>query len=229
MVFLLATDIKTTVQAAILARLGCKKKDEVILMAHIEQGEGILLVVDACDELHNAAAMEKLESFVEECQRRGGPTIIITCRTDLCSIDARYFDRFITLKGYTTNEALQYVKLYTENCAVSDSSQRSQVLQYVNEHIEKMKPVLLNPLRLYLFCVLAARKELDLGNADHFNISKIFLPLERYLLRRSGVKVTEQESQAFYKLCIYALLNDMREFTESVLHEFNIVKPYYIS
>ena len=229
MVFIKARDISTTVEDAIREGLGCKEEDQDTMMGHIKQGKGVAILVEAMDELHDKEAIEELKKFVKKCKKNGGPTVLITSRTDLCCIDGQDFDRFLTLEGFSEEQALQYVKVYTESCkATPQAPLPSCVYEHVNRHKDKMKAVLSNRLQLHIYCALVMRGEIQLSETDDLNIPKLFRPLERYLLRRGGKQVTKEQSNAFYRFCMHAILNDLRVFPEALLDEFNVVESYHI-
>ena len=75
---------------------------------------------------------------------------------------------------------------------------------------------------------LGLRGEIDLSVGREFHVPSLFIPLENYLLRREGIEVTKEQSEAFYKLCMHALLHDIREFPQSLLQTFGTVKPYLV-
>ena len=226
MVYIPARDIKSTVEQAIKDHLWCDKNDVDILMAHVKKGKGVIVVLDAVDEVRDSEVLESLQRYVHERQTQGGPRIVVSGRNDLCSIDPQDFSRFLTLEGFTIEQGIEYVKQYFSLGTTLPIHQTA--LEYVNRNKEKMEAVLCNPLKLHIFCALTEKGFLDLGEDLKFDVFNLFEPLEKYLVTREGGEVTEEQSQNFYKLCLFAMLSGMRSFTEALLTQFNIVKNYYV-
>ena len=99
------------------------------MMEHIDGGEGIVYVIDALDELRDKDAIDQLKAFIHECQRPGSPIVLITCRTDLCSIHNTEFDRFLCLQGFSEDQAFEYIVKYTENCQLEGDINPPPVLE----------------------------------------------------------------------------------------------------
>ena len=225
MVYIPAREIKTTIREAIKDHLWCEEEDVDILMAHVEKGEGVAIAIDAVDEIRNDEILEKLQAYVHDRQTRGGPKVLVSARNDLCSIDPKDFNRFLTLDGFTVEQGIEFMKQYFSLGEPLPIHQTAK--EYVNRHKDKMEAVLCNPLKLHIFCALTEKDILELGEDFKLEILNLFEPLERYLTTREGGKVTPKQSQSFYKLCLFALLSGMREFPESLLRQFQIVKNYH--
>ena len=225
MVYIPARDIKHTVTQAIKDHLWCEEKDVDILMAHTEEGEGVVVVIDGVDEIRDEKVLKKLQAYVHDRQTRGGPKLLVSARNDLCSIDPKDFSRFLTLDGFTVEQGIEFMKQYFSLGEPLPIHQTA--MEYVNRHKDKVEVVLKNPLKLHIFCALAEKGFLDFGEDFRFEVLNLFEPLEKYLTTREGGEVTEEQSQNFYKLCLFAMLSGMRSFTEELLTQFNIVKNYY--
>ena len=224
-VYIPARDIKYTVEQAIKDHLWCDKKDVDVLMAHVEEGEGVIVVIDGVDEIRDKKVLEKLQAYVHDRQTRGGPKVLVSARNDLCSIDPQDFSRFLTLEGFTIEQGIEFMKQYFSLGEPLPVHQTAK--EYVNRHKDKIQVVLKNPLKLHIFCALTEKGFLDFGEDFKFEVLNLFEPLEKYLTTREGGEVTEEQSQNFYKLCLFAMLSGMRSFTEELLTQFNIVKNYF--
>ena len=224
MVYIPARMIKTTVRQAILDHLWCADRDKAILMRHIEKGDGVAIFIDAIDEVRDPSVMTNLQEFAHKRQTTGGPTFLISARTDECSVNTADFNRFLVLGGFTVDQGEAYVNQYFTGAHVPTHP----AVDYVNRHSEKLQPVLCNPLRLYIFCALSLKGILHLEEGAKFDILNLFEPLEKFLTRREGGLITEEQASAFYKLCLYSLLSGMRELPESLLEKFHIARNYFV-
>ena len=232
MVYLPAASIKTTVEEAIKDQLRCKEKHVEVLVSHVQKGEGVAIVIDGLDEIRDKSVLENVEKYVHDRKHRGGPQVLIAARTDLCKINSLEFDRLLYLQGFSSSQGIEYAKLYF-SAQSNPRTQQQTVLEYLEKHMKELEWLLHNPLRLHIFCALTAKGYLQLSDDNLLSSLNLFDKLELFLLTRecekTGLgKVTDQESQDFYKMCLFAILTGKREFPESLLVKFNVVRQYLV-
>ena len=238
MVYLHVRSIKGSVREAIRSALWCRKEDKDVLMNHIETGEGVIVLIDAIDELRDETIINELRAYVDS-QMGGSQKLLISSRTDLCRIDPEKFDRVLVLQGFTLPQAMNYVKGYFPSGPTH--SQPHPTLTYINNHQQDLEPILTNPLQIHILCELTSRGILELRPDEHLDILKLFQPLEKHLVRRELEKrhrdgsakgrdvVTDKDAEQFYRLCLYGILTGLREFSESHLQDFHINNVYLCS
>ena len=224
MVYIPARDIKSTVKQAIKDHLWCEDEDKDFLMDHIQRGEGVAIVVDAIDEVRDDNILDDLQRYANTRQTQGGANILVSARNGLCFIHPQHFNRFLTLDGFTLDQGFNFIEQYFALGKPLPIHQTAK--DYVNRHKDKMEAVLCNPLKLHIFCALTEKGFITLDESFKFEVLNIFEPLENYLTTREGGNVTNEESQNFYKLCLFALLSGMRRFPEPLLMKFTIVDNY---
>ena len=225
MVYIPAREIKGSIQDAIKDHLWCDKKDEDILLAHVEEGEGVAIALDAVDEIRDKGVLRNLQEYVHMRQTRGGPRVLISARNGLCTVDPQDFSRFLILEGFTIEQGMEFMRQYFSMGPPLPIHQKA--MDYVHRHKDKMEAVLQNPLKLHIFCALTEKGILELGEDFRFEVLNLFEPLEMYLTTCEGGEVTEEQSENFYRLCLFALLSGLRDFPKSLLTQFKIVKNYY--
>ena len=226
MVYLHVRSIKGSVREAIRSALWCRKEDKDFLMKHVETGEGVAILIDATDELRDEAIIAELKDYVDG-QTGGCQKILVSSRTDLCCIDIEKFDRLLVLQGFTQSQAMDYVKGYFPS---EDDPTRT----YINDHQQELEPILTNPLQLNILCELTSRGLLKLKPGETLDLLTLFIPLEKYLIRREiekegaegSLRVTEEDGKQFYCMCLYGLLTDVRSFTDQHLKDFKISDIY---
>ena len=238
MVFLSTRAIKGSVKKAIRDALWCKPEDKDLLVAHIETGEGVAIMLDALDEVRNDSVLQELDCFVQEAQNGHYSKVLLSTRTDICKIDRALFDRTLVLHGFTQPQTTEYVNKYFPE--PEPPAEPHPILNYIKENRIKLQPVLSNPLKLHILCELVSRGMLELGPDETLDIVKLFRPLERFLIKREierncqqgteNIRLqqeeTEREAENFYRLCFYGMINDIREFSENLLNAFNINNIY---
>ena len=219
-----ARDIKTTVPEAILDNLRCAAEDKAVLFDHVTKGNGTTIVLEALDEIRDEKVMENVREYIRERERcHDGPQVLITARTDLCSVNIQNIDRFVTVKGFTVPQGFNYIRAYLRD----DLELCGKVVDFMQAHQERLFGILTNPLRLHIFCALVSEGELEL-DIDNFSTLKLYTLLETCLLKREQKQVTESDMHNFYRMCMFGLLNGLREFTKDLLDKFKIPEACYV-
>ena len=138
MVYIQARTIKTTVHQAIKDHLWCEEKDVPLLIDHIKQGDKVLIFIDGEDELRDDGVIENLKTYVHERQTRGGAKFLISSRSYWSSIDSKYFNRFLVLRGFTVEQGEEYIHKVLSNLGQANHP-KSPILQYVQRHKNKLE------------------------------------------------------------------------------------------
>ena len=232
MVYIPAGKIKSTVQEAIRDNLRCKESHVDLLMTHVQEGEGVAIVIDALNEIRDEKVRRNVEQYVQERQMRGGPQVIVSARTDLCTINSLDFDLHLSLKGFSNTQGKLYSDTFFGRVSRSEVDRRD-VLRFLNEKEAEMEVILQSPLRLHVFCALTARGFLELDDSSISNTHRLFEQLESCLLSRESQRedrqiVTDQESLDFYRMCLLAILSGLREFPKAMLEKFNISESFHV-
>ena len=232
MVYLPARSIRGSVRDAIRNQLCCEEKDMDLLMSHVDQGNGVAILVDGIDEIRNGEVIGNLQQYVKTRKERGGEQVLVAARTDLSQISSRLFDRFLVLQGFSPEQGKQYIRKYFSMDQPHKVTIQT-VMEYIKTHESQLHGVLMNPLQLYIFCGLTSIGVLKLEDDNIYNVVNLFEPLEKFLIKREnekrgGLPPTEKDSQNFYCMCLYALLADVRRFAESHLKKFKIVHNYHV-
>ena len=225
MVYIQARAIKTTVEQALQDHLWCEEKDVPLLTDLIKQGDKVLIFIDGEDELWDDGVIEILKTYVHERQTRGGAKFLFSSRSYLSSINSKDFNRFLVLKGFTTEQGEEYIHKVLSNSRQANHL-KSPILQYVKRHKYKLESLLSNPLRLHIFCTLTRKGFLNFAGDAPFKTLDLFEPLERFVLRREGGDVTVDQSQKFYQVCLHAYLLGFREIPDHMIKKFNVTKNY---
>ena len=229
-VYIEARSIKGTVEEAIKDNLGCKENDTADLMTHIENGEGVAIVIDAIDEIRNASVMKNVKEYIRNRREsQEGPQLFISSRTDQCPIKSINFDRFAVLEGFSVKQGLDYVDKYFD----SKHPMREKVMEYITRHKCRLGGVLSNPLKLHVFCALTSEGILKLTENSEFDVVDLFTKLETFLIKREcqkrGVeKPTESQKRCFHRMCLYSILSGLRKFPESQLDQWGVPKCYLV-
>ena len=229
-VYLEGKSIKGTIKDAIRDNLRCKKKDKDLLMDHIEEGDGVAIVIEAIDEIYDEAVKVNLREYVSERKQKRGAQVVVSSRTDHCPIQPICFDRILNLQGFSIKQGIGYVEKHFSN---AEAPVRMQTMEYVNKHKYNLEGILSNPLRLHVFCALTSAGDIKLKEDSVFDIVILFELLEGFLVnresRRAGLSyVTEKEKQNFYKMCLYSILTGQIEFSEPLLENFQVPKSYLV-
>ena len=232
MVYLPARSMRGSVRDAIRNQLRCEEKDADLLMAHVDQGKGVAILVDGIDEIRDPEIIENLREYVQTRKKRGGHQVLVAARTNLSQLPSQSFDRFLVLQGFSPEQGKQYIKKYFSMDRPHKVTIQA-VMDYIKMHESQLNGVLMNPLQLYIFCGLTSIGVLKLEDYNIYNVVNLFEPLEKFLIKRESEKrgslpPTEKDSQNFYCMCLYALLADVRRFAESHLKKFKIVHSYYV-
>ena len=225
MVYIPARAMKGNIHKAIHDHLWCADNDKEVLMKHIEDGEGVGVIIDAIDEIRDLDVLKNLKETVHKWQTTRGPTFLISARNDLCSIDPADFDRFLILEGFTIDQGEEYVKKYFSIGQTSPAIH--PVIDFVRRHKCRLEPILCNPLKLHIFCGLTKKGILELHEDTIFDFLTLFEVFENFLIKREGGEVSQEQSSDFYRLCLYCLLQGFREIPGKLLKQFNIVENYY--
>ena len=225
MVYIPARTIRGNIHQAIHDHLWCAEKDKKGLMKHMEEGEVVAVIIDAIDEICDYDVLKNLKETVHNWQTTRGPTFLISARNDLCSVDPADFNRFLILEGFTIDQGEEYVKKYFSFGQTSTAGH--SVIEYVTRHKCKLESILCNPLKLHVFCALASEGILQLNSHSIFDVLTLFEALEHFLIKREGGPVSQEQSNDFYRLCLYCLLQGFREIPGKLLKQFNIVENYY--
>ena len=236
MVYLHVQSITGSVREAIRNALWCRQEDKDILMNHIETGDGVALLIDGIDEVVEDTVLDELKAYIEGLIG-GSQQVIISARTDLCHLDQDKFDRILVLQGFTIPQAISYVKTYYPPGPVGSES--DPTLVYINDHKKELEPILTNPLKLHVLCELTSRGFLVLKPGENLDVLKLFIPLEKHLIRReverrrqhktgAGVelKVSNGDAERFYCMCLFGMLSGVKAFTTKHLEEFKISEIY---
>ena len=226
MVYVSARNISSTIDAAIGEHLWCKETDVQLLTDHVYDGKGVAMLIDAVDEVHDLTVIENIKQYVHNRHTRGGAQFLISSRADLYMIDRMKFDRYLILKGFTIEQGVDYLRRSLKN-GKSLPSVKHPVLEYVQRHKQKLESVLSNPLKLHIFYTLTKRGLLLLGDETTFHTLDLFEPLEKFIIRREGGYVTETQADNFYRLCLFAYLEGIKELPGELLNRFQIVDSYY--
>ena len=232
MVYLPARSIRGSVRDAIRNQLRCEEKDVDLLMSHVDQGQGVAILVDGIDEIRDGEVIENLRQYVRTRKERGGQQVLVAARTDLSQIPSRSFDRFLVLQGFSPEQGKEYIRKYFSMDQLHKVTIQT-VMDYIKRHESQLEGVLMNPLQLYIFCGLTSIGVLKLEDDNIYNVVNLFEPLEKFLIKRESEKrgslpPTEKDSQNFYCMCLYALLADVRQFSQSYLDKFNISPNYLV-
>ena len=232
MVYLPARSIRGSVRDAIRNQLCCEEKDADLLMAHVDQGKGVAILLDGIDEIRDGEIIENLRHYVQTRKERGGQQVLVAARTDLSQIPSRSFDRFLVLHGFSPEQGKEYIRKYFSMDQLHKVTIQA-VMDYIKMHESQLEGVLMNPLQLYIFCGLTSIGVLKLEDDNIYNVVNLFEPLEKFLIKRESEKrgsstPTEKDSQNFYCMCLYALLADVRRFSQSHLDKFNISPNYLV-
>ena len=232
MVYLPARSIRGSVRDAIRNQLRCGEKDADLLMAHVDQGKRVAVLLDGIDEIRDAEIIENLREYVRTRKERGGEQVLVAARTDLSQLPSRSFDRFLILQGFSPEQGKEYIRKYFSMDRPHNVTIQT-VMEYIKKHESKLEGVLMSPLQLYIFCGLTSIGVLKLEDDNIYNVVNLFEPLEKFLIKREsekrgGLLVTEKDSQNFYCMCLYALLADVRRFSKSYLDKFNISLDYLV-
>ena len=230
MVYLSARSVRhNTIQEAIYNALWCRKEDKDVLMEHVRMGTGVAIVIDATDELKSDAAMKKLTAFIQDTVTQGRHKILLATRTDLCRIDASLFDRVLVLQEFNLPQSKDYITNYFP--PGPPPVQPHPVVSYIQTNQRQLEAVLCNPLRLHIFCELTSRRVLKLQPDETFDLMKLLKPLERYLIKRELQKdetmhESTEDAERFYRMSLYGMLTNTREFAEAVLADFEVSRLY---
>ena len=232
MVYLPARSIRGSVRDAIKNQLRCGEKDADLLMAHVDQGKRVAVLLDGIDEIRDAEIIENLREYVLTRKERGGEQVLVAARTNLSQIPSRSFDRFLALQGFSPEQGKEYIRKYFSMDRQHQVTIQT-VVDYIRKHESQLEGVLMSPLQLYIFCGLTSIGVLKLEDDNIYNVVNLFEPLEKFLIKREseksgGLLVTEKDSQNFYCMCLYALLADVRRFSKSYLDKFNISPNYLV-
>ena len=232
MVYIPARSIRGSVRDAIRKQLCCEEKDADLLMAHVDQGKGVAILADGIDEIRDHEVIRNLREYVQTRKERGGQQVLVAARTNLSQIPSRSFDRFLVLQGFSPEQGKEYIKKYFSMNQIHKVTIQT-VMDYIKKHESQLEGVLMNPLQLYIFCGLTSIGVLKLEDDNIYNVVNLFEPLEKFLIKRESEKrgtllPTEKDSENFYCLCLYALLADLRRFSQSHLEEFNISPNYLV-
>ena len=90
------------------------------------------------------------------------------------------------------------------------------VIQYVEEHPQKLEWVLVNPLRAHIFSELTAFGDLTLEDLETLTTVKLFRSLDQLLLKRDKEcrPTSTFKPTNFYQACLRSLLTDTRTLSE---------------
>ena len=229
-VYIPAASIKGSAEEAIRDNVKCSESLRDQTMASIrEDGEGVLIVQDAVDELHSEDARRSLEEYTKMCKEiTTNPKILVSTRSALCHIPSAYFDRCISIEGFTREQGIQFVeKYFKERYSIDDHC----ILEYIRNQSGELDVILCNPLKALIFSELTAKGSLTLQEVGTLNPIKLLKSLEGHILRREGERRSVQaktESEAFYKLCLDSLLTDHREFSEEQMVDLPAYKAILI-
>ena len=231
LVYVPADSFKGSAKDAIKDNLKCDKHLRDEMMAWIDdQGEGILIVHDAVDELYDERARESLIEYTKFCKEVSkGPKLLISARSGLCHIVPLHFDRHLSLEGFTVSQAIHYIqKYFAEMHGISDHP----IIEYVKEHTEQLDFVLCNPLRSLIFSELSAKGALTLERVKTLNLIKLMKCLEGHIIRREQENqeliLSEDDRNDFYRLCVEALFNNERNFPESIIDEHLLFQGFMV-
>ena len=84
------------------------------MMSSIDQdGEGVLIMYDAMDELRHPESIDSISAYVETSQKMvGKPKVLVAARDGLLSVEHRLFDRELHLEGFSITQGTDYLKKY---------------------------------------------------------------------------------------------------------------------
>ena len=208
-VYIPGNTIEGCVEDAIRNNLKCDKRFHDQTMVTIaDDGDGVLIISDATDELQDEDLKESLCQFAQECKEfPNKPSFLLSSRTGLCFIDPQHFHRCLNIEGFTIPQGIQYLEAhFRERYSVSDHA----ILEYVKENSQKLEMVLCNPLRMLIFSELTAKGELKLDDIKTLHPVKLLKYLEEYIVTGEMHKVTTKSQHTghtmFYKTCLECFL-----------------------
>ena len=99
-----------TVTQAISDHLWCDVRDKETLMRHVMHGRGVGVLIDAIDEVRDPVVITHLRAYVHKVQTNGGPTFLVSSRSDLCFVPPDDFCRYLVLEGFTPDQGEEFVR-----------------------------------------------------------------------------------------------------------------------
>ena len=111
-VYISAGAITGSADDAIRQNLRCEPHLQDPMMAAIQQdGDGVVVVYDAMDELRNKESIASISSYTQTSQRMvGKPKVLVAARHGLLSVKHDFFDRQLYLEGFSLSQGLQYIE-----------------------------------------------------------------------------------------------------------------------
>ena len=169
-------------EAAIRDNLHCddKHKDQMMTMIK-DDGDGVLVINDGLDEVRKQIEKDSIRQYTIAHQKSGRPKILNSSRNGLCNIEGKFFDRMVTLDGFSLNQGLEYVKQYFKE---SSNADHAALLEHIKQQKTKLEWVLTNPLRVHIFSELAVIGQLTKEDIKTLTSAKLLKILEAYVLRR---------------------------------------------
>ena len=228
-VYIPASSFKGSAEDAIKYNLMCKINLRDELMACLtEDGEGVLIIHDAIDELRTKAALDSLQDYVKNCKDLAIPTkVFVSSRSGLCPLDPKRFHRKLNIEGFSTEQGITFIeKYFQERYSFTDHP----VLTYVKGHKDKLQFILCNPLRTFIFSELIARGSLTLKDVKTLKTVKLLKCLEGHIVRRDTEKYEPEQSSneavTFYQLCLQMLLAEERKFDGTQIDRFSSYQAF---
>ena len=195
-----------------------------------EDGDGVLIIHDAVDELHDEYSKQSLCAYAKSCKEiRTQPKLLISTRNALCFIPPLCFDRVVNTDGFTLEQGVEFVqKFFNEQYGITDHS----ILKYIQLHSKDLEVILCNPLRALVFSELTAKGSLTLHDVKTLNPIKLLKCLEGHIVRRENenhaLTPSTAQSEQFYQLCLQALLKNQRQFSEDQVDQGSPYQAFLI-